>query len=123
MLCIGPTQYVAGIFQYSMLKTIACAEERASLLASKTDCPRCALGVAIGAGGDAPETVKTVQGRGAGERVGVEPLHLDAQAQGGGGLLQRQRDSLVGDHIRVVVADQGEVQGAGSSVALGGDAV
>ncbi len=51
MFGIGPAQHIAGIFQHRVLKTAAGAEERAPLLAGKTDRTQCAVDVAVRAGG------------------------------------------------------------------------
>ena len=113
MFGIRPTQHVAGKFQHRMLKTTAGAKERALLFAGKTDRPQCAGFTFVRAGGDAPETVEALaaacrreSGRWAAIANCTVPVEVFGDQPEGDG------NGLVSGDLRVVIADQGDTEGA-----------
>lgn len=71
---IDPAHYVAGIFQHSMLKAAAGAQERATLFAGKTNGTQGAVFVLVRAAGHAPDTVEVLQHSVLGNERRCQPL-------------------------------------------------
>ena len=112
MFGIGPAQHVAGKFQHRMLKTAAGAEERSLLFAGKTNGAQGTSFAFVGAGRYAPETVEMRQRRIGVDLFGGQPFELHVAAGLFGDHAQRDGDRLVRGDLRVVIADQGDADGA-----------
>lgn len=112
MYRIGPTQNIARIFQNRVLKTAAGTEERTPLFAGKANGAQCALFTFVGAGRYAPKTIVENECCVDVDLIGDQPIELHGVPQIFGDPFESNRDGLVGGDLRVVVADQGDANGA-----------
>jgi len=95
-----------------MLKTAASAEERALLFAGETDCAQGAGFAFVRTGRHAPETVEGVQRRIGVDLLGGQPFQLHIALELFGNQPEGDGNRLMGGDLRVVIADQGDADGA-----------
>ena len=80
MLGISPSQNVAGVFEYRVLKTATRTEERSLLFAGKANRSQRTVFIAVRTGGHAPKAVEVLQRLVVVDAVGGQPLELHVQS-------------------------------------------